>query len=353
MRFKAGDKVKFLNENGGGKVLAIIDTRMVKVELDNGFEMPILASDLILDYRAEGQAEKPHATPGFPQTKISEEKEKSAISPISSWGNIKEEKGIYLVYEPHDQQWLLTGNMDVVLVNNTRNEALYSLFLEQGGQMKGVDFSSIPPESRIVIETIERGEIENWVKGYLQILLHHDTPDKVFLPVHSVIDISPSRFYKDGSYHSNTLVTGKALIVNIGLLTSFEAATFNEIDRKTSLAGKAQMAEHVKEKPLIDKHRKATGEAIVDLHIGELMENIAGLSSHDMFSIQMNYFKKTLESAIKNEYHKVTYIHGIGNGILKNAIIKELEEYEGIENQMASISKFGVGALDILIKLKK
>lgn len=353
MRFKTGDKVKFLNEKGGGKVLAVIDSRMVKVELDNGFEMPILAADLILDYRSEGQAEKPVSIPNIPQTNVSEKEEISAVSPISSWGNIKEEKGIYLVYEPHDQQWVLTGDLDVVLVNNTSNEMLYSLFLEQDGQMKGVDFSSIPPESRIVVETIGRDEIENWTKGYLQALLHHDTPKKVYLPIHSVIDISPSRFYKDGSYRSNTLVTGKAIVVTIGLLTSFESASFSETERKTGQAGKAQVAEHIKEKPIIDKHRTATGEATIDLHIGELMENIAGLSSHDMFAIQMNYFKKTLESAIKNEYQKVTYIHGIGNGVLKNAIIKEIEEYEGIENQMASISKFGVGAIDILIKAKK
>jgi len=353
MRFKAGDKVKFLNESGGGIVLAVIDTKMVKVELDNGFEMPILATDLILDYRAAGQEEKPHNVAFQTQTLVSENEEKTAISPISSWGNIKEEKGIYLVFEPHDQQWMLTGDMDVVLVNNTNYELLYSLFLEQDGQMRGVDFSSVPPESRIVIETISRDEIENWTKGFLQVLLHHDTPSKVYLPVHSVIDISSSRFYKDGSYRSNTLVTGKAIIINIGLLTSFESASFSESDRKSSQSGKAQIAEQVKEKPIIDKHRTVVGEATIDLHIGELMENIAGLSSHDMFSIQINYFKKTLESAIKNDYHKVTYIHGIGNGVLKNAIIKEIEEYESIENQMASISKFGVGAIDILIKQKK
>jgi hypothetical protein len=91
-------------------------------------------------------------------------------------------------------------------------------------------------------------------------------------------------------------------------------------------------------------------EALVDLHIGEVVDNIAGLSSHDMFNLQMNYFRKTLESAIKNDYRKVTYIHGVGNGVLKNAIIKEIDEYEVLENRMASISKFGVGAVDVLIK---
>jgi hypothetical protein len=353
MKFKAGDKVKFLNENGGGKVLAVIDTRMVRVELDNGFEVPVLASDLILDYRSAGQEEKPRSEANLFPSQAVEKEEKSAISPISSWGNIKEEKGIYLAYLPHDQQWVLTGDLDVVLVNNTAYEMLYSFFLEQKGQIKGIDFSSVPAESRIVIETINRDEIEDWIKGYVQVLLHHDTPEKVFLPVHSVIDISPNRFFKDGSYRSNTLVSGKAILFTIGLLTSFESASFSETVRKSGQSAIASVAEQNKEKPIIDKHRTVLGEAIIDLHIGELMDNIAGLTSHDMFSIQMNYFRKTLESAIKNEYQKVTYIHGIGNGVLKNAIIKEIEEYEGIDNQMASISKFGVGAIDILIKMKK
>ena len=107
-----------------------------------------------------------------------------------------------------------------------------------------------------------------------------------------------------------------------------------------------------KEKPLIDKHKTNLNEAVVDLHIGEIVENIAGLTSHDMLNLQLAYFKKALQSAISNDYTKVTFIHGVGNGVLKSAIIKELEDYEGIENRMASISKFGVGAIDILIKDK-
>lgn len=353
MKFKAGDKVKFLNENGGGTVLSIIDSRMVLIETDTGFDMPVQAVELIKDYRFEENVEKKPESSIFHAPKSAEEESKSTISQISSWGNINEEKGVYLAFEPHDQQWLLTGDLDIFIINNCAMEMLYSLFLEQKNQLLGIDFGSVPAESKILIETISRDDIENWVKGYVQVLFHHDTPAKVYLPLHSVIDISPGRFFKDGSYRSNTLVSGKALIITIGLQTSFQSASFNETDRKTGQSGTARIAELQKEKPLIEKHRTAQGEAIIDLHIGELINNIAGLSSHDMFLIQMNYFKKTLESAIKNEYQKVTYIHGIGNGVLKNAIIKEIEEYEGIENQIASISKFGVGAIDILIKMKK
>ena len=57
-----------------------------------------------------------------------------------------------------------------------------------------------------------------------------------------------------------------------------------------------------------------------------------------------------LDSAIAAEYTKVTFIHGVGNGVLKNAIIEELKKkYKNTENRMASIAKFGVGAIEVKI----
>ena len=49
--FKVGDKVNFLSTVGGGKVTKIIDSRMVMVEVEDGFEIPTLITDLLLDYR--------------------------------------------------------------------------------------------------------------------------------------------------------------------------------------------------------------------------------------------------------------------------------------------------------------
>ncbi|MCF6170301.1 MAG: DUF2027 domain-containing protein [Bacteroidales bacterium] len=353
MRFKIGDKVNFLNENGGGTITAIVDQRLVKIETGDGFEMPVLSSDLILDFRAQPPEEKYEVSGFAATTKASEPETETAeefITEINPWGSIQEEKGIYLAFEPHEQQWLLTGEIDVHLINHTENDILYSLFMQRDGQIKGIDFSSVPKNSKIVIDTIGRDHIEHWTKGYLQVLLHSDLPEKIYLPVHTVIDIKANRFFKEGSFQPNTLIQGKALIISIATLSELQAATDTELERKYGQKMKAAIAEPVKEKPLIDKHRTDMDTAVIDLHIGEVVDNIAGLSSRDMFNIQLDYFRKTLESAIKNDYRKITYIHGVGNGVLKNAIINEMENYDALENRMASISKFGVGAVDVLIK---
>lgn len=351
MRLKVGDKVKFLNENGGGIVIAIIDSKMVSLETDDGFEMPVLSADLIKDYRAEAEEGTPYSKPvSFTAPPAVEEEEKQSVSGINPWGTIREEKGVYLAFEPHERQWILTGKMDVVLINHTGYDILYNLFLEQDGELRGVDFSSIPFESKNVIETIERDEIENWIKGFVQVMFHNDHPVKVFFPVHSVIDIKPNRFFKEGSYQSSTLIQGKSILISVAPESTFEVASYDELSRKSDRQGKAKIAAPLREKQIIDKHRTDPGEAIIDLHIGELIDNISGLSSRDMFTIQLGYLRKTIENAIKNDYRKVTFIHGAGNGVLKNAVIEELKKYEHLEGRMASISKFGVGAIDVVIK---
>ena len=90
--------------------------------------------------------------------------------------------------------------------------------------------------------------------------------------------------------------------------------------------------------------------AVVDLHIEELVDSFEDMSGHEMLQFQVNYFIKCLESAIQHNFQTVTFIHGVGNGHLKNALIIKLKEYENTENHSASLAKFGVGAIDVKIR---
>ena len=74
-----------------------------------------------------------------------------------------------MAFEPHDQQWMLTGDMDVILINNTSYDMLYSLFFEIDKVIEGIDYGSLPADSKIVLDTIGRDDIEKWLKGYIQV----------------------------------------------------------------------------------------------------------------------------------------------------------------------------------------
>ena len=358
-KFQVGDKVNFLNSTGGGTVKRIIDTRMVEVTIEDGFDIPVLMSDLVLDYRSQQDRRQQvvdNAQKEIQQKQIIEEKENDDArkSALRRFGRNAEEEGLYLAFIPQDQQWFLTGLLDVVLVNNTPADALYSFNIKEEGKYISVDYGSIAPHSKVVIESISREDIEYWCEGYIQVILSQEEADFIYRPLHAPFSFRSSRFFKDGSYVESGVLGEKAVMIKLTSLLALKetetdlAKMMKDGDKKTVSAQKL-----VKEKAAIDRHQTAPGEAIVDLHIGELVDNILGMSSNDMFRTQMNYFKKMLESAIANEYDKVTFIHGVGNGVLKNAIIEELKHYDNTSNRMASIVKFGVGAIDVMIKEKE
>lgn len=98
------------------------------------------------------------------------------------------------------------------------------------------------------------------------------------------------------------------------------------------------------------KHKKnSTNYLEVDLHIEKLLDNYSHLSNGEILEIQLSHFRKNLEKAIEKGEHKIVFIHGVGNGVLKKEIRKILETYEGISYQDASYHNYGFGATEVLI----
>lgn len=359
--FKIGDKVNFLSTVGGGKVTKIIDSRMVMVEVDDGFEIPTLITDLVLDYRSQPAQTKQQQTVDKVQKEVQgqqlleqEQAEEARKGELRRHAKGVEKEGVYMAFVPHEQQWLLTGPLDVVLVNHTPYEMLYTFTIKEEDKFVNVDYGQVDKYEKIVIETISRDDLEYWLNGVVQALLTAETLDCMLLPVNVPFSLRPGRFFKEGSYVLSGVLGEKSVMVCLSELVALKHndGDFSKI-MKEGVGAQAPAKSLVKQEAPIDKHKVGPGEAVVDLHIGELVDNILGLSSHDMFKIQTDYFKKMLDSAIAAEYNKVTFIHGVGNGVLKNAIIEELKNYKNTENRMASIAKFGVGAIDVIITEKK
>jgi hypothetical protein len=350
--YKKGDRIKFLNEIGGGVVVRMIDTRMVLVAIEDGFEIPVLASEIVhAEPQKENEVSQPKAqSPSF-QVNLPDSEEDPRKGKLRRFAKNPEAEGIYLAFVPHEQQWILTGMLDVVLVNHSPAELLYSFSIQGDNEFINMDYGQLGPYNKVSIETIGREQLNHWCRGVVQALLVFDRSRDMYIPMHAPFDIKPGRFYKEGSYIMFGILGEKALHLNLQSLGSLLAT--NNLPHEIKFDREAEpVRKHRKEPSLIDKHRTTRGEAVVDLHIGELLDNIAGLSSKDMFHVQLDYFRKTLDSAIEQEYDKVTYIHGVGNGVLKQAIINALDAYEGTASRMASVSKFGVGAIEVLIKDK-
>ena len=137
MKLSVGDKVKYLNATGGGVVTKVIDSKMVMVSDQDGFEIPTLISELVRVVHEEAGARffnERFETPSNQENdhgKVRSEEEELQLESLDPWliRNRKSED-IYLAYVPHDQKWLITGLVDVYLINNTSFDLIYNLFTE-------------------------------------------------------------------------------------------------------------------------------------------------------------------------------------------------------------------------------
>ncbi len=358
IKFKVGDKVKFLNESGGGVVSRIISPKMVNVVIEDGFEIPILTAELIrieeeapIDspkhfFREDFQAEiDPSAITG-----IQDEGDALRLSNNPARGSVA--PGIYLAFIPEDQKWLITGLLDIYLVNHTGFDVLYSVILEkEDSSFRGFDYGSIQAESMVLLESVEREKLSRWEKGVVQVLYHSDRDSRVLSPGSSAFRNKLPRFYKESSYVESAIIDGRSVLVSLLPLAAqvsiMNAATAQK-DKKDD-PGLVAAAE-VKPEHIIDRHRTSPREAVVDLHIEELVEDHSGMDNAAILRTQVSYFTRCLENAMVNKLSKVTFIHGVGTGVLKTAIRDILREYPNVEVRDASMKEFGYGALDVVMR---
>jgi dsDNA-specific endonuclease/ATPase MutS2 len=111
----------------------------------------------------------------------------------------------------------------------------------------------------------------------------------------------------------------------------------------------AMFTEEVKE-DIKDSARKNRVEEI-DLHIEALRDEISGLEDDEILQIQLSHFEESLDRAVISGLNQITFIHGIGNGTLRNKIHKKLSQYPHIKYfEDAMKEKFGYGATKVHLK---
>ena len=114
MKFKVGDKVKFLNEKGGGVVSKIISGSLVYVATEDGFELPTSTGDIISinpESKAELMFSEDFNVNMDDQVTIgSHGSGEEQLSSTKVKPGAEETPGVYLAFVPDDQQWFITGD---------------------------------------------------------------------------------------------------------------------------------------------------------------------------------------------------------------------------------------------------
>ena len=359
MKFKIGDKVKFLNDIGGGVVTKIISPTMVEVATEDDFTLPMLVSELLFAqsqnlkesvFNQDFQVNADIKNTSEPEANEDNwaEMEKSSRLPKLSSLNAKP-SGIYLAYVPHDQVWLLKDDIDMYLVNYTNFEVLYTLTVKQDNQYMNIDYGNMLPQTKMLISTIKRDDLENFLQGYVQIMFFREQDKNIYQPVCQKFNVKPVRFFKENSFMACNFIAERALLVQIAVPTVLESNILSEKD--DNLQEHAVVQKQIVAPPaFIEEFQTKEREAEIDLHIEALVEEHSAWTREEILEKQKSVIVKAIESAIAEHYQRIIFIHGVGNFILKNELIAILKQYSNLHFFDASMQKYGRGATEVLIK---
>ena len=152
MILKIGDKVRFLNEVGGGRITAVVNKDMVNVETDDGFEVPTLINNLIV-VNAPDMYESGRSRNTVVQPKTEPAKEKPTVKPVEPWFSDKnqvagkDEPQSLFVLVPEVPANPPTGNISMYLVNNCNDTLLFRFIQKTKYSYETVAAGSASPNS--------------------------------------------------------------------------------------------------------------------------------------------------------------------------------------------------------------
>ncbi|MGB5665524.1 MAG: Smr/MutS family protein [Maribacter sp.] len=102
-------------------------------------------------------------------------------------------------------------------------------------------------------------------------------------------------------------------------------------------------------KPRINPKERNAPAMEVDLHINQLVKSAKGMTNHEMLNLQMETAKRQLEFAMRKRIQKIVFIHGVGEGVLKEELNFLFGRYGNVKYYDADYQKYGVGATEVYI----
>ena len=88
---------------------------------------------------------------------------------------------------------------------------------------------------------------------------------------------------------------------------------------------------------------------VVDLHIHQLTDSTKGMTNFDMLNLQLDTARGQLEFAIRERMPKLVFIHGVGEGVLKQELHTVLRRYNNVTFYDADYREYGLGATEVKI----
>lgn len=360
-----GDIVRFLNTTGGGKVERI-DGRMAYVVDEDGFETPVLTSELVIVTpvsETEARIAKTmtnEITPAPMQvTKevVAPATPKSAYSQEVTETNYGDKLNVVIGFEPHDIKNLSDTKFDACLVNDSNYYLNVAYMISgDGKQWELVNNTLVEPNMTAVLDEFDKTKISSMQHVAVQFYTFKvDKPFESKMPVWSERKLDLTKFFKLHSFKSNTYFDVPVIAFDIVKDDQPAVAQDDSAERELLKALVEKQKERPVRRPVTRRPKNSVrdndGVLEVDLHIEELLDNTRGMSAADILNYQIDTFRRIMDENANSHGKRIIFIHGKGEGVLRQALTKELNHrYKMHTVQDASFREYGYGATQVTIK---
>ena len=356
--------MRFLSSTGGGRIVKI-DGQIAHVEEDDGFVTPVLLKELVVVATAGEEASRRDIFGGTGQKKQEQERERQskfvptavpeAPEPEPVVETPEGEKlNVTLAYQAIELKHLSTTDFEAYLVNDS-NYYLYFTYLSRADDADGWTTryaGLVEPNMQIFIEELSREQVGRLDRVAFQyVAFKRDKEFRLKAPVAIEARMDTTKFFKLHCFRENPYFDEPVIAVDI---------VKNDIPQRAMTLDSSSLEDALKQKraadrrPLarpVQKKQPKDGPLVVDLHIHELIDNTHGLSNADILNYQVDAFRKTMDENLRNHGKKIVFIHGKGEGVLRQALMKELNyRYKGHDVQDASFREYGYGATQVTIR---
>ena len=402
-----GDRVRLLTGTEEGIVTRLLDSELVEVAIDNDFTIPVLRREVVVvaheegknfdrtapDYRVgqvpgknanaskKDKSKRPTHLAGPPKPAQPSLQEALAAVASSGAGMAKAAatpggkqptaaKGLFLALV-HQSPELL----GVTLINNTEADVLFTYGEETSARpYRALAADKLGPKtSTKPLSFLHMKDFETWPAVVVQLLPTRLNGDAAYELLTKRQGFKASTFY---SSQRPAPVIGKeaylfqldekaAAAIAPEQLTQ-EAPAPAAVPAPAKPAGvdiaalKAQLSGDAPAKPAAVVAAAASAPAApvmapsheFDLHLEALRpDSKEELSNTAILRLQLDAFEDALSRALATNMHEIVFIHGMGNGVLRKEIHRQLSRNKDIKFfEDARKEKFGFGAT--LVRLK-
>ncbi len=394
---KAGSRVKFVSDTGVGIVRSIKGS-MAYVEVEDGFEIPALISDIVeVEIEAENAAivsigpsdPKPSGSRAGTGADGSQKKQKATVRGLNNYGRVsladdyEDDEPIdlgklrksyaktaaeqvdrtpapiekapwevtdYLVKllfvpAPDSDKPAETADLEAWLVNDSSYTLFYNIARreQRGDFVRTIDSGTLAADSKQKIKLYRRTELAEISTLHISLLPYKPT---AFVPqaVEAFdLELHPLKFVRASNFTDNDYFDAPAL--------EFTLASSDEL---ADTAAPVIPTPAPKANPIPHK-RSTKDEEVVDLHADAILDSTENLTPGEILQAQLARFTVALEGAVKRgssaPLKRMVFIHGVGKGKLRYEIEKLLKRnYPKLRYQDASFAEYGYGALMIFLK---